>query len=242
MDSMLIPLHDLDASSAERLVAQPPDPPEEPGSHTPRLTWVPIRALSDRHRDRILAHLLRLPEHDRYLRFGYAAADAQIARYVDQLDFERDELLGVFNRRLRLLAMAHLAYFTIDDGNAAGRAEFGVSIDAQVRGRGYGTRLFDLAVLHARNRGVHTLLIHALSQNAAMLRIARHAGADVVRDGSESQASLKLPPESLVSHVTEFVEAGAAALNYRFKQHARRIDTPHDPVAAMSGDERWPIS
>src|SRR5262245_63139194 len=89
----------------------------DPPSRDP--TWVPIRSLAPRHRDRILAHLLQLPERDRYLRFGYAASDHQIARYVESLDFERDEVLGIFNRRLRLLGLAHLAYLAADDGHPA---------------------------------------------------------------------------------------------------------------------------
>lgn len=217
---------------------QPPDPQASTGPPSARLTWIPIRSLSTRHRDRILAHLLLLPEHDRYLRFGYAASDVQITRYVDQIDFDRDELLGIFNRRLKLLAMAHLAYAFTDDGKIASQAEFGVSVDAKARGRGYGTRLFDLAVLHARNRGIQTLLIHALSENTAMLRIARHAGADVMRYGGESEACLKLPPESLVSHVEEIVEASAGEMDYRFKQQAYRMDNLLDTIASIAGTER----
>src|SRR5215210_7224547 len=71
--------------------------------------WVPIRSLSPRHRSRIAEHLLELGTADRYLRFGYPATDAQIGKYVDMLDFERDEVFGIFNRRLELIAMAHLA-------------------------------------------------------------------------------------------------------------------------------------
>jgi len=217
---------------------QPRSPPDGTEAPAPRLTWIPIRSLSTRHRDRILMHLLLLPEHDRYLRFGYAASDSQITRYVDQLDFERDELLGIFNRRLKLLAMAHLAYLTTHDGQTASQAEFGVSVDAQARGRGYATRLFDLAVLHARNRAIKTLLIHALSENTAMLRIARHAGANVMRDGGESEACLQLPPESLVSHMKEIVEASAGEMDYRFKQHAYRMDNLLDTIAEIDGTER----
>src|ERR1044071_9803676 len=54
-------------------------------------TWVPIRSLTSRHRSRILTHLLALDPRDRYLRFGHSASDAQIARYADSLDFDRDE-------------------------------------------------------------------------------------------------------------------------------------------------------
>lgn len=201
-----------------------PAPPAQSPQPQPSPTWIPIRSLAPRHRDRILAHLLQLPERDRYLRFGYAASDSQIGRYVKGLDFERDEVLGIFNRRLRLLGMAHLAYLSADDGHPATRAEFGVSVAAHARSRGYGQRLFDLAVLHARNRGVQTLLIHALSENMPMLRIARNAGAAVVREGGESQALLQLPAESLVSHVEQLVESSAAEWDYRFKQQARRME------------------
>ena len=57
-------------------------------------------------------HLLALEPADRYLRFGYAASDDQIRRYAEQLNFERDDIFGIYNRRLELIAMAHLAYTT----------------------------------------------------------------------------------------------------------------------------------
>jgi ribosomal protein S18 acetylase RimI-like enzyme len=199
-----------------------PDAPSR--AQRPR-QWVPIRSLAERHRPRILAHLLALPEADRYLRFGYAASDAQIARYVDLLDFERDEVFGVFNRRLELIAQAHLA--SLPD---AREAEFGVSVLPQARGRGYGARLFDHAVLHARNRGVDTLLVHVLSENTAMLRIARTAGASVERDGSESLARLRLPPDNLRSHLDAFIESSAAEVDYRLK--AQQLSDPPHPSGA----------
>jgi len=187
--------------------------------------WVPIRSLADRHRPRILGHLLALDERDRYLRFGYAANDEQIGRYVDQLDFDHDEVFGIFNRRLELIAMAHLAYLA---SSAAPRpaAEFGVSVARQARGRGYGDRLFDHAALHARNRGVDSLLVHALSENTAMLRICRNAGARIERDGPESQAWVKLAPENLVSRVEALVEDTVADLDYRLKRQTHRGDPP----------------
>jgi RimJ/RimL family protein N-acetyltransferase len=183
-------------------------PPQRP----PARRWIPIRSLAERHRPRILEHLMALPDHDRYLRFGYAASDAQIARYTDLIDFAQDEVFGVFNRRLELIAMAHLAGLP-----QTREAEFGVSVLPQARGRGYGARLFDHAVLHARNRAVDTLLIHALSENTAMLRIARNAGATVQREGGETLARLQLPPDTLRSHLDAFIESSAAEVDYRLK-------------------------
>ena len=215
------------------MLPNPPTAPNPPKATAP--TWVPIRPLAPRHRDRILAHLLGLPPHDRYLRFGYAASDGQLARYVETLNFDRDEVLGIFNRRLRLLAMAHLAYLAPEPGQAEARAEFGVSVSANARGRGYGSRLFDLAVLHARNRGVRTLVIHALSENAPMLKIAHNAGAQVVREGSEAQAMLKLPADSMASHVEQMMETSAAEWDYRFKLQAARIEQLRHALAQLTG-------
>jgi len=185
------------------------------------LGWVPIRALSPRHKPRILQHLLQLQDTDRYLRFGYPATDEHIRRYVDGLDFRRDEIFGIFNRRLQLVAMAHLAFSV--DPQWATCAEFGVSVAASQRGRGMGARLFERAVTFARNQGVHMFFIHALSENAAMLHIARRAGARVERDGSESEAYLSLPEATLDSQVAGLLQDRMAELDYQLKLQARQF-------------------
>jgi len=113
---------------------------------------VPIRSLGMNHRGRIAQHLKALNPHDRYFRFGFAASDDQIQQYVDRLDFDRDEIFGIYNRHLKLIAMAHLAYSNSVHRDAS--AEFGVSVLEHVRGRGYGARLFDRALMHARHAGV----------------------------------------------------------------------------------------
>ena len=202
------------------------NPPVAPRAATsPTWAWVPIRSLGPRHRSRVAAHLLALNEGDRYLRFGYPATDAQLSKYVDTLDFDRDELFGVFNRRLELIAMAHLAYATaLKDTGKPAMAEFGVSVLSHARGRGYGARLFDHATLHARNRNVESLFVHALSENTAMLKIARRAGAVVERDGSESEAWLKLPPDTIATRLEAAVEQHAAELDYHFKVQAQRMN------------------
>ncbi|QHE84071.1 GNAT family N-acetyltransferase [Hydrogenophaga sp. BPS33] len=197
-----------------------PPPPPAPGGK-PGSVVVPIRSIGPGQIDRIEAHLLALDPHDRYLRFGYAANDEQIRRYVDQLNFERDEVFGIFNRRLELIAMAHLAFSVDPQYNSC--AEFGVSVARHVRGRGYGGRLFERAVMHARNEGVTMLFIHALSENTAMLRIARRAGAAIERDGSESEAHLRLPPADFDSRVTELLNQQVANTDYHLKSQARQF-------------------
>ena len=179
---------------------------------------VPIREIGPRYREPIARHLLALTPHDRYLRFGYAANDNQIRQYVATLNFERDQVFGIFNRRLELIAMAHLAYPS--DMVQAGFAEFGVSVATHARGRGYGARLFERAAIHAVNDGVKTLYIHALSENTPLLRIARKAGAVVECTGSESEAHLTLPEASFATRISELLAGQVGQVDYSLKTGA----------------------
>ena len=94
----------------------------------------------------------------------------------------------------------------------------------RARGRGFGSRLFDHGMLHARNRGIDTLSMHALSENAAMLAIARKAGATVERDGPEVEACLRLPPDTLASHLDAALKQTAAEMDFGLKSQARLLD------------------
>jgi GNAT superfamily N-acetyltransferase len=203
---------------------------------------VPIRTLAQRHEAIIRAHLLALGTEDRFLRFGYRASDEQLARYVAAIDFERDELLGVFNRKLELIAFAHLALAQRDEAAkpltreqatadaldmSAERcdacAEFGVTVLPQARGRGLGSHLFERAMLAARNAGVRMLFIHALSTNTPMLRIAEKFGAQLHREGDETEAYLLLPPGDLESRVEELVEERLAQIDFDLKRQSKRF-------------------
>ncbi len=222
---MVTPSTLLKASfNASREFFRPPAEKQVPGGSIAPCVQpvvVPIRSIGPRHGERITAHLLALNPQDRYLRFGYAANDEQIQRYVNGLNFERDEIFGIYNRKLELIAMAHLAFST--DPALQSCAEFGVSVLAHARGRGYGARLFDRAVMHSRNEGVEMMFIHALSENTAMLNIARKAGAKVERDGSESEAYLKLLPADLDSRMSEMFEEQIAQTDYRLKVQASQF-------------------
>lgn len=192
------------------------------GSHdTGFKLLVPIRSLGESHRAEIAKHLLELDTHDRYLRFGFVAGDEHIERYVAGLDFERDEILGITNRKLSLIAVAHLAFSPAKSD--APCAEFGVSVTKSARGRGFGALLFERAAMDVRNQGVSLMFIHALSENTVMLRIARNAGAVIERMGSDSEAYLRLSPASLGSRMTEIVEDHYAQVDYRLKKQSKQI-------------------
>ncbi|MEG0787750.1 MAG: GNAT family N-acetyltransferase, partial [Comamonas sp.] len=151
-------------------------------------------------------------------------------------NFERDDIFGIFNRRLELIAMAHLAY--TDLAHHSNCAEFGVSVLKSARGLGLGTRLFARAVLHSRNKGVEMMFIHALSENTPMLKIARNAGARVQRDGTESEAYLKLPAAGLDTQVSELWDNQVAEVDYQFKKQAKQFWSILADVQAIRQDVR----
>jgi len=205
----------------------PKEAPLSVGSAHPRQQegWVPIRDLHARHRNRILAHLMDLDERDRYLRFGYNATTEQIQQYVASIDFKRDEVFGVFDSKLHLVAVAHLAAMPgkgpAGDGSSRGRAmEFGVSVLASGRGKGLGLRLFMHAIMHARNQHASHMMIHALSENGPMLKIAAKAGAVIERDGPDAEAWLKLPPDTVGTHIDSSLQSLAAEALYRIRYNA----------------------
>jgi GNAT superfamily N-acetyltransferase len=180
---------------------------------------LPVVELTPDHRAMMQEHLQALSVHDRTYRFGFPASDSHVSRYVAELDFNRDELFGIFNRKLELIALAHLAYAT--DAKCLSCAEFGVSVSEHARGRGYGGELFQRAMILARNQGVHQLFIHALTENTPMLKIAAKHGAVMDDLGSETEAFLKLPPANLESRVEEMVEAAIGEVDLELKRQAR---------------------
>jgi GNAT superfamily N-acetyltransferase len=164
--------------------------------------FAPIRSLAERHHPKMVSHLLTLGASDRYLRFGYPATDEQVRSYVESIDFELDEIFGIFNRRHDLIALAHLACEPENPHATRRGAEFGVSVSLHARGRGYGARLFDHAVLRGHQRGIDAMVIHALTENAGMLAIVRNAGAEIERAGVDAEACLRLPPEDVAVRVS----------------------------------------
>ena len=197
--------------------------------HTPDL-MVPICSLDESHRAHIEKHILSLSATDLYYRFGHSVTNEHVKRYADSLDFGRDELFGIHDHNLDIIAFSHLAF--IHDKSSASSSEFGVSVLDRARGRGYGSKLFERAVISTRNKGVREMHIHVLSENKVMLNIVRKFGGTFVRDGFESSALLSLAPATLGSRITETLAQQAAMSNYNYKAQSKRF---HEVVAHMPG-------
>ena len=144
------------------------------------------------------AHFLALDGEDRRLRFGSAIRDEALSEYVARIDFGRDGLFAVQDDDFRLLAVVHVAF-------SGASAELGLSVLPGERGRGLGSALFSRAVIHLRNRGAAEVLVHCLTENAAMMHLARKHGMRVIAAGTETDARLAIEPPTPHSHYLEWI-------------------------------------
>jgi GNAT superfamily N-acetyltransferase len=177
------------------------------------------KRLSPASHDALLRHFIALETNDRRLRFGSMISDAGIADYVARIDFERDAVFGVFDDELRLTGVAHVAV-------AGGVAELGVSVLPGHRGEGIGSALFDRSGMFARNHLVRILFMHCLTENQAMMHIARKSKMRIVAASGEADAHLELPPSDPASITREMMQEQIALFDYALRSQvlsARRI-------------------
>jgi GNAT superfamily N-acetyltransferase len=156
------------------------------------------------------AHFLALDNADRRLRFGIPLGDASVRAYVARIHFVKDAVFGVSGDELSLLGVAHLA-------RAADHAELGVSVLPGRRGLGIGAALLERAHLRARNWGLRTLFMHCLSQNGAMMHLARKQGMAIVTAQGEADATLALAPADASSHFGEVFAQRVALFDLALK-------------------------
>ena len=150
-------------------------------------------------RPALLKHFLALDAEDRRLRFGAALRDQGIESYVKRIDFAHDGVIAVHDGSLRLLGVVHVAC-------SDAQAELGISVLPGFRQQGIGTALLDRAVVHLRNRGFAQAFVHCLSENGAMMHIARSLGMSIVPCGGETDAHIRLAPPTPQTYFTEWLD------------------------------------
>jgi RimJ/RimL family protein N-acetyltransferase len=162
-------------------------------------------------------HFLALDRDDRRLRFGAPIADEGVQEYAARIDFDHDRIFAVHDQNLEVVAAIHLAF----TGEAV---ELGLSVLQGWRGEGLGNALFKRATTYLRNRGYKEVFVHCLSENAAMMHLARKHGMRIVYSGGETGARLALAPATPESRLTEWVDeqhgvsVRALRQNLRFAQ------------------------
>lgn len=188
------------------------------------------RELTPFERPKLAAHLIALDAEDRRLRFGLPVSDDTIRDYVARIDFGRDAVFGAFDDALELAGAAHLA-------RADGHAELGVSVLPAHRGRGIGGALLERAHTHARNWGIGTLFMHCLTENAAMMHLARKQGMRIAAASGEADAHLALPPASPASFAQALLAERVGLFDYALKA---QFDAARRLLASALGDKQAP--
>ena len=169
------------------------------------------KRLSPADRTRIVEHFYRLSETDRYLRFGSRTGDQVLRAYVDGIDFEQSVVFGVHADDLTLIAVAHVS-------PSGSGAEIGLSVLEGWRTEGIGQLLLERAAGWARSRGIRTLFMHCLAENATIQRLAKRAGMNVVAVHGEADAHLALAPAEPGSASCEAMRDGVALYDFWLKQ------------------------
>jgi GNAT superfamily N-acetyltransferase len=191
------------------------------------MSTIPVHRLAESARPKLLEHFLRLDTEDIRLRFGLPLGSDAIAAYVQGIDFDTGAVFGVYEDELCLAAAAHVAFGV--DG-----AELGVSVLPGHRSRGIGTALFARAVEHARNRFVTRMYMHCLSENAAMMHIAKKSGMNIFVDTGEADAFLKLEPADQASLSGELMGQRLALFDYALKTQAAAMRRLRESLGGSS--------
>jgi len=168
-----------------------------------------VRELTRLDRPALERHFLSLGSDDRRLRFGIALSDRRCARTSRASISARCGIRGS-GRGLHLLGAAHLA-------RGKGYAELGISVLPGHRGRGIGGALLARAHTHARNWGVRTLFMHCLTENGAIMHLARKQGMQIAAEAGEADAKLLLPPADALSYLGAAFEQRVALFDHALK-------------------------
>ena len=145
-------------------------------------------------------HLKYLPDVDRYTRFCYNIKDDAIDQFILSILYNADD--------------HHLFTATLDDvivgfGHLAREGddwELAVSVDNAHQGQGVANNLMDFMIDWGKTRGVHSVFMHCITQNAKIQHLARKHGLRMVeRDGAEVTSRVDLPLPTPMDYTADFL-------------------------------------
>jgi RimJ/RimL family protein N-acetyltransferase len=145
-------------------------------------------------------HLKGLSEADRYTRFCYNIKDENIDRFILSILYNTDDHhLFTATKDSTIVGFGHLAREGSD-------WELAVSVDSDCQGQGVANRIMDFMIDWGTTRGVHSVFMHCITQNAKIQHLARKHGLRLVeRDGSEITSRVDLPPPTPMDYTADFL-------------------------------------
>jgi GNAT superfamily N-acetyltransferase len=179
-----------------------------------------IRKLLAHELGELRAHLLRMDDDDRRLRFGHVVSPKLILDYVAALRLSqvwpRTWIVGAFEDGV-LRGVAELR---------AGRpgslaAELSLTVERAWQNQGLGTRLLERALRIARNRSFRSLFLLCLPENAKMQHIARKFGDRVSFDEDDVEVRIATEGADAQSIFAELLDDTESAMSEACWQSAR---------------------
>lgn len=146
-------------------------------------------------------HLKNLSEADRYTRFCYNIKDEAIDQFILTMLYNADDH-HLFTAELndKLVGFGHLAREGDD-------WELAVSVDSEYQGQGVANNIMDFMIDWGKTRGVHSVFMHCITQNAKIQHLARKHGLRMVeRDGAEITSRVDLPPPTPLDYTAQFLQ------------------------------------
>jgi GNAT superfamily N-acetyltransferase len=164
-----------------------------------------IRKLLAHELGELRAHLLRMDDDDRRLRFGHVVTPKLVIDYVAALRWPevwpRYWAVGVFEDGV-LRGVAELR--AGKPGSQAG--ELSLTVERAWQNRGLGTRLLERALRIARNRGFKSLYLLCLPENAKMQHIARKFGDRVSFEDGDVEVRIATEAADALSFFAELLD------------------------------------
>lgn len=143
----------------------------------------PVYILNSTHIDKIICHFEELSKSDRRLRFGFPINSDGIKRYVNNINFDKKECLGYFDKNGDIKGVAHLSQNEKDYV-----AELGVSVNKALQGKGIGFSLLIHSAHWAKYLGYDFINIECLNNNIKIINWVKKAGFPIQRIGFEALA------------------------------------------------------
>ena len=132
-----------------------------------------IRKLWPMEADKFRDHLLSLDAPSRRMRFAHAVSDSFIIDYASRMS-ANGAIVYAYVENDKVGAVAELRKI----GDTWGQqAEAAFSVGPEFRDKGIATELMGRVIRSARNRGVNSLIMSCLADNAKMQAVARHHNA-----------------------------------------------------------------
>jgi GNAT superfamily N-acetyltransferase len=153
------------------------------------------RKLNKINKEKLIEHMLKLQGEDRRLRFGAAVNDDFIKAYIES-SFKKDSQWFGIEVDSQIVAACHASIYD-------GQAELGCSVNEEYRGNKLAQLMFDRAVTWLRTKGISTVFMHCLTENAAMRHIATKNAMTVVSDSGETDAVVTIDPPTLLTPMAD---------------------------------------